>query len=185
MITTERAKNAVLSQRASQLQSYIQCHKSLFRPGNEFSSTTATLFRKNDTARTLTPLDELATNAQMLPGGSVAATILVHIEDIEKMISEMAVHLNEAIKPVFESNMRLLTRIVSYGIAAGSADFVHKNNAGIMKLLHEEVGIETPLVESTLYAVRDLILERHTESQHVDLTNACFNVVIQEICEVL
>ncbi|KAI0566484.1 Phycobilisome protein [Gracilaria domingensis] len=185
MVLTEKAKTAALTPRAKQLQSYIQCHKSLFRAGEDFSATAATLFRKNDTARVLTPLDELATNANMLPGGPVAATILVHIEEIENKISEAAAQLDEVVQSVFQRNVRLLVRVVSYGIAAGSADYMHENNVGIMRLLNQELGIESTFVESTLLAVRDLILERHTESSLIELTTECFDSLIHEMSKAI
>ncbi|PXF41822.1 hypothetical protein BWQ96_08470 [Gracilariopsis chorda] len=181
MVTTERERTATLSRRAAKLQSYLRGHKSILRPGEGFSSTTATLFRKNDTALLLTPLEELATNAHMLPGGSVAATIFVSQEQISTMMQDLSDGMAEDKAAVFQSSMAQLVRIISYGIAAGSLDFVHENNIGIMNLLHKEVGLEAQVLHSALRQVRDFIVQQVTEPDLVQLTNDCFEVVVQKL----
>lgn len=181
MVTTERKRTVKLSHRAEKLQSYLRCHKSILRPGDGFSSTTATLFRKNDTALLFTPLDELATNAHMLPGGSVAAVMFVSQEQISTMMQDLSSDMPEDKASVFQSSMAQLVRIVSYGIAAGSLDFIHENNIGIMNLLHKEVALEAKVLHSALGQVRDFIVQQVTEPDLVQLTNDCFDVVVQKL----
>eukprot|EP00177_Eucheuma_denticulatum_P003857 GFKZ01006982.1.p2 GENE.GFKZ01006982.1~~GFKZ01006982.1.p2 ORF type:complete len:225 (+),score=41.80 GFKZ01006982.1:255-929(+) len=173
-----------LSTVATTLLSYVRGHKSIFRPGRGFNSTHATLFRKNDTGRLLTPLDELATNAHVLPGGSVAAVMLVQEEDIvTKALAAMGgeiggLETGSVVSEILEFDLRYMLRVISYGIASGSEDFLHENNWGMMKMLHREVGIAVAVDVKGLRVARDVVVSHVSDQALADLTTRCFDVVI-------
>lgn len=184
MIAAEPKAPTKLSKRATELLSYLGAHKSIFRPGTGFNSGTATFFRKNDTGRSFAPLDELATNAHLLPGGPVAASMLVQIDDLietcyQSALSNFpALEADQVLKDIFQNDVRSLLRIVSYGAACQTTDFIHENNLGMLKLLHEELGFPTGLVADAVRVAKDEVLNQVNDASLVENTAECFDVVI-------
>lgn len=185
MIATEPQKTSTeLSVRALELLSYVRGHKSIFNPGVGFNSTQATLCRKNDTAYAFTPLEELATNAYMLPGGSVAAFMVVQEEELVDVATKAAfktaktIQNDEKLSEIVSYDFRSIIRVVSYGSACKSVDFIHANNLGMMKMLHKEVGIPAEADVTGLEAAKEAVLAQITDSTLVDSTAACFDTVI-------
>lgn len=183
MIAAEPATATELSLHAIQLQSYVRGHKSIFRPGRGFNSTTITLFRKNDTGRSYTPLEELSTNAAMLPGGAVAAQMLMKHDELLRVALAAAVETapeisrDDTLQDVFNHDVTFMLRVISYGAACQASDFIHENNMGLMKLLHAEVGIPHSAISNAILAVKKEILQTINE-QHLILSTAeCFDVV--------
>lgn len=177
----ERAATAPeLSDKAKGLMAYVRGHKSIFRPGTGFNSITATLFRKNDTGRMLTPLEELATNAHVLPGGSVAAMILVQeSEIIKRSADEMIADIGEEHREMVEYDVGYMLRVISYGIASGSSDFVHDNNWGMLKMLHREVGIDGSVDVKGVEKMRETVLGEVKEEGIIGIVNACFDRAVE------
>lgn len=182
---TEASTSETLSDRAMELISYIRGHKSIFRPGIGFSSVSGTLCRKNDTARLFTPPDELKTNAKELPGVSVA--LLIH--DQAESLIEAALNAAENVYPpstsdqliadIVHHDLTTVLRAVSFGIAVRSEDFLHDNNAAMMKALHDEVGFPGQAMVAALNTIRDIILSQTGNDLH-DITASCF----QAACDV-
>lgn len=186
MIATEHQQTATeLSIKARELLSYVRGHKSIFRPGQGFNSTQVTLFRKNDTGRCFTPLDELATNARMLPGGSVAAFMVVQEDQLVETAVNAAYAVADNIKSddtlteIISFDLRYLLRVISYGAATKSTNFIYENNLGMMKMLHREVGLPSVADVAGLKAAKDAVIAQITDSSLVDSTAACFDVVIE------
>lgn len=184
MVAVEPTKTGtVLSQHAQDLMSYVRGHKSIFRAGEDFDSTQVTLFRKNDTGRSFTPLDELATNAHVLPGGSVAAMLLVQKDEFTKIalsaIEKQSPHImdDDTLYGILEYDLIVLLRTISYGAACQVTDFIHDNNMGVMKMLHDEAGIPKDSIPTAIIAVKEAVLSQIAEADLIDSTGQCFDVV--------
>lgn len=183
MIATEPTTSTEISSTAKYLLSYLRGHKSIFRAGDGFNSTQATLFRKSDTSRLFTPLEELATNAHVLPGGSVAALFIVKEEDtvqqaVDAAKTRLGAQFSDVVLRVLEFDLRYMLRVISYAVACQSVDFMHHNNWGIMKMLHAEVGISPEADVAGLIKAKEVVLAQITEPHLVEPTAACFDVVI-------
>lgn len=103
--------------------------------------------------------------------------------DIVRQASDAAkqragVKLPDVVMEVLEFDMRYMLRVISYGVACQSTDFIHRNNWGIMKMLHEEVGISTYADVAGLKKAKEVVLAQITEPNLVETTAACFDVVI-------
>lgn len=172
-----------LSDNALVLMSYIRGHKSIFRPGKGFTSTTTTLFKKNDTARLFTPMDELETNKAVLPGGEVAGFMVSRKDDLMSTALQAAESVSSSISSddvlldIFKYDMTALLRAISYGVATGSSEFLHENNITIMKLLHDDVGISELVIPSALNAVKDFIVANVSDPSVAKSTVNCFEIV--------
>lgn len=187
----ETSTKTELSDHALTLNSYIRGHKFVFQPGDGFSATTSNLFKKNDTARVFTPLDELETNDLHLPGRAVAA-VMVSQKDalIDLALSAAEDHLptarsDETMSDILSYNIDTLLRAISYGAACQSSDFLHLNNVGIMKLLHEDVSISHATISAALSAVKKYVLAHVSEvaddASVVESTAECFDIVIDAL----
>lgn len=179
---TDVSTKTELSDQALVLISYIRGHKTVFQPGEGFISTTTTLFKKNDTAHTFTPLDELETNKHVLPGGEVAAFMVSQKDDLMSTALQAAERIksissDDVLLDIFQYDMFALLRVISYAVASGSMDFLHENNVNIMKLLHEDVGIPPSVVPSALNAVKDFVLANISDSTVAKSTATCFDIV--------
>lgn len=187
MVATEPATTTTtLSLKARELLSYVRGHKSIFHPGDGFTATHCALFRKNDTGRCFTPLVELATNAHMLPAGSVAAMMVVQEDSLVETAVEAVFEKypmlrdDETLLEIVSFDLRYLLRVISYGAACQSTDFIHTNNIGMMKMLHEEVGFPVNADQIGLNAARKAVLSQ-SDSAFLDTTTACFDVVINHL----
>lgn len=182
-VASTTTTKTVLSDRAVQLLAYIRGHKSIFSPGEGFMATHLALFRKNDTGRSFTPLDELATNAHMLPGGSVAAMMLVQQDDLIAKGIEIAKTLvpnlaaDDVLTEILEYDIRTILRTISYGAACHSVNFIHENNMGMMKMLHQEIGIPDGTVTKVLSSLKDIVVSQISDDVLVAPTSDCFDAV--------
>lgn len=194
MIATEPSAPAVtvpavtpLTPRAVELLSYIRGHKSIFRPGVGFNSTTITLFRKSDTGRLFTPPDELSTNAHVLPAVDVAA--FIHDNNQEIVESGVAavvaimpeVDTDDRLRDILHHNFKTILRAVSYAAAVQVFDFVHENNIGMMRMLHEELGVSSNTIATAVEAMRDIILTSVTDADLVKSTTTCFEIICEHL----
>lgn len=190
MIATEQPSTAnatELSVRAIELMSYVRGHKSIFRPGEGFTSVSATLFRKNDTGRSFTPLDELATNASMLPAGDVAAYMVVNSDALIDTAFDAAVAVMPAIADdatltdILRHDLTALLRTISYGAAAGTVDFIHDNNIGMMAMLHKEVDIADNVFPTALHSARDSVAAALSDPTMIDAAVTSFDTAVDAL----
>lgn len=185
MVATEQTERKyVVTTRAVELISYIRGHKSLFNPGQGFSSVQAALFRKNDTARIFVPEEEIVTNAQHLPGKHVLEIVLEDSDTIaEKGLQALCdilpnVKDSEEVAAILKFDLLYVLRVVSYGASVKSTDFVHDNNIGIMNMVHEELEVAGAPVIAAVEAMRDYVVSRMSDNELIASTIACFDVVL-------
>lgn len=182
---TEASTSETLSERAMELMSYVRGHKSIFRPGVGFSSVSGTLCRKNDTARLLTPPDELETNAKELPGVSVARVIYDQADSLVNAAQNAAEDVypllasDEFLADIVRHDVSAVLRAISFGVAVQSKDFLHDNNSALMKALHDEVDIPGDAMVAALNTVRDTVLSQINNDLR-DVTASCF----QAACDI-
>lgn len=181
----EEATKTELSDRAITLISYIRGHKSVFQPGRGFTAASTTLFKKNDTARQFTSMEELVTNDYTLPGGQIAAIMVDQKDDLLLTAMDAAESVmpsaktDETIIDILHYDISALLRAISYGAACQSLDFLHENNVNMMKALHDEAGIPSIVVPTAINAVKDVVLEQVSDRIVAETTAVCFDVVSQ------
>lgn len=182
---TDATSGAKLSLRARDLISYIRAHKSIFDPGEGFGSQVITLCRKNDTGRFFIPADELETNRALLPGAQVAEHILnqkaalIDAAAAAVFASQKDAGENPLVAEVVRHDLMYILRVVSYAIAAGSPNFVHENNLGMMKSLHAEIGLSSPAVVAGLKKLSDSIAAEAEMPDAKATTLRCFQIVTE------
>lgn len=183
---TEPVKTKVkLSRRAADLLGYIRGHKSVFQAGEGFKSTQAALCRKNDTGHFFIPKQELECNAEALPGKAVAEMILEKNAEIIEQAKEEAVKSgpsladSKEIIDIVEHDLSYLLRVISYGIACGSTNFIHANNMGIMKVLHKEIGVQGAPMIAGLKSMKGSVESGVNGATEKEITAACFDKVIE------
>lgn len=180
---TEEVTTTSLSERAMELMSYVRGHKSIFQAGKGFYSVPGTLFRKNDTARLFTPVDELHTNASELPGMPVALFMVENSDALVDTAFEAAQQVypslgsDDDIVDILRYDVLTILRTVSYGAAVKSNDFLQGNNAAMLRLLHEEVGIPREAMTAALNAAKDMVING-VDAELRDSTASCFRVVL-------
>lgn len=120
----------------------------------------------------------------MLPAGEVAAAMLVNVEDLLAIAEKTGIRIwqqlehDKLLNEIYVYDINYILRVISYGIATQSSDFIHSNNMGIMKLMHEEIGFPTGLISSALLDVKKAVLEDVNNASVVPKTAECFDVVI-------
>lgn len=173
-----------LSPRAAELLSWVRAHKSIFSPGEGFTATHLALYRKNDTGRCLVPADELDCNAEMLPGVDVARSILENNEAIlEKAKADVlavAPELKDEESPVtkiFWHDLAYFLRVVSYGVAVTSPDYIHANNLGMVKQLYGEIGLSQAAVDAGITSLKSSVVVDVSDAELKKSTAECFDVL--------
>lgn len=181
----DTAKTTELSSHAIMLISFLRGHKSVFQPGEGFSATTSLLFKKNDTARLFTPQNELDINTVHLPGVSVASVMVAKQKEyVNLAVTTADAHMGTAesdstISDILRYNFTALLRAISYGAACQLTDFVHMNNIGMMRMLHEDMGVAHATVAAALNAVKDEVLAVVADDADVvKSTSICFDIII-------
>ena len=183
--TESTRTSEALSLTARELMGYIRGHKSVFRAGEGFKSMHAALCRKNDTGRFFIPQEELETNAHMLPGKKAAEMILEEREKIveeakEKVLKVVGKGISEEVVDIVVHDLMYLLRVISYGIAVCSTDFIHDNNMNIMKLLHKEIGVQGKGMTAGISCMKKFVeKELHTDEKVRKVAAACFDKVIK------
>lgn len=102
---------------------------------------------------------------------------------VAKGFEAMSAHMGgveegSVVAEILEFDLRYMLRVISYGVASGSHDFLHENNWGMMKMLHREVGIDVAVDVKGLQVARDVVLSHVKEEELLDLTTRCFDIVI-------
>lgn len=120
----------------------------------------------------------------MLPGGSVAAFMLVQEDQLVDTAMNAAyaaadnVKSDDTLTEMLSFDLRYLLRVISYGAATKSTNFIHDNNLGMMKMLHDQVGLSAVADVAGLNAAKDAVIAQITDNSLVESTAACFDVVI-------
>lgn len=182
MVATAAETDAALSDRALQLLSYVRAHKSIFLPGTGFTATTLALFRKNDTARCMVPADELDCNASLLPGVAVARGMLENAEESFEAAKaaalgaspELGKDSEKVVSDIFWHDLKYFARVLSYGIACGSPNYIHANNLGMVKQLYGEISLATGTVLIGIASLKQSTLKYATNAEEEKIVNDCF-----------
>lgn len=146
------------------------------------------LCMKNDTARLFTPQDQLDTNRPYLPGHSVAGVIVANADAlIDAGVDAAAtrcdlVAQHDVINDIVQYNVSAALRAVSYGAAAQSTHFMHLNNVGMMRDLHEDIGLPADAVAIAMDTMRDLVVADVDDEQLKKGTADCFDTLRDALC---
>lgn len=166
-----------------ELLSWVRAHKSIFSPGIGFTATHLALYRKNDTGRCLVPADELDCNASMLPGVDVARSILENhdaiVEKAKADVLAVAPELEDEESPItsiFWHDLAYFLRVVSYGIAVTSSDYIHANNLGMVKELYSEIGLSPAAVSTGINSLKSSVLADVSDAELKKSTSECFDI---------
>lgn len=164
-----------LSAKATDLKSYIRAHKSIFYPGEGFLAMASALTRKNDTGRCLIPAVELETNAHILPGRVAAEYILNSAEELVKAaIEQVGADKGTQAEEIVTYDMNYVLRVTSYAVAVGSLNFIDANNLGMMRELHQEVGINAKRFSKAVANIGEKIAAAMEDQSVAENTKACF-----------
>lgn len=192
---TETAATAsVMSRKAIQLTCYLRGHKSVFRPGTGFQSSTKALFLKNDTGRTFCPPDQIQTNIDELPGHSVA--LYMH-DNADMLVADalahiaQQLHIHDKVADVLTYDLYSAFRAVSYAAAVQSIDFLDSNNVGMMRELHDEIGIPGSSLKGAIDNIKNIVVAHLKQSNNtnnninadlVHTTSLCFDCLRDGLC---
>lgn len=187
MVAAKTENTSAISGRAAELLGYVRAHKSIFSPGTGFNSTHAALFRKNDTGKSLVPEEELETNKGVLDGVETARYILGSYDDIvesaKAAAKSAAPSLDDTAAGIVYADLAYYLRILSYATAAGSTDFLHKENLALHAEMYSELKVPVEAVVAGITAMKDTVLNNAPSAAVKDTTSACFETLASALSE--